>query len=149
METNKKKEKGFLTVDLGVAMMVVIIFVTIMTSYVYSLYVASTEAKKTAIALNYAVDIFEYAGILPYANVTADKLLSGMTFISEVNAGSSEGEASAKIGTGTGAYEVQVRVSPQYSDEKIKLISLTIYYKTSNKNTQRIELRRLKTIEVL
>jgi len=146
VETVKRKENGFLTVDLGVAMLVITIFVTIMTSYLYSLYITSTEAKKTAIALNYSVEIFEYIGKVPYANVTANNVLSNMTFVTELGGGNTEGQATAKIGTGASAYDVSLTVAPQYTDNKIKLITLKITYKTSKKNTQTIELKRLKTV---
>ena len=54
-----KRENGFTSVDAVIAMMIVVIFVTIMSSGMYSVYISQTEAKRTAVALNYAVDIFE------------------------------------------------------------------------------------------
>ena len=100
MKLVQRNEKGFLTVDLGTAMMVVTIFVTIMSSMMYSLYLSSTEAKKTANALNYAVDIFEYIGKVPYSIVTAKGVLSELSFITEIDSESSDQEAIATIGKG-------------------------------------------------
>lgn len=67
------KEDGFTTVDIGIAMMIVVIFVSIMTSMLYSVYSSQTEAKRTATALNYAVDIFEEIGITSYSSVTEER----------------------------------------------------------------------------
>lgn len=144
MEKVQKMEKGFLAVDLGTAMMVTVIFVTIMSSMMYSLYISSTEAKRTATALNYAVDIFEYIGKVPFQIVNANEVLNELTFVN-----SSEGtdnEATGKIGKKEGAYDITLKVEPQYNDNKIKLITLTITFKISNKNTKTIEFQRLKTI---
>lgn len=144
----QKRENGFLTVDLAVALMVITIFVTIMSSVLYSLYISTTEAKRTATALNYTVDIFEYIGKVPYSIVTAKEVLSNMKFVTEVDSTSTDTEATGRIGTGPGAYEIHLAVEPQYTDNKIKLITLTMSFKISNKNTQKIEMRRLKTVEM-
>ncbi len=73
MNTKVKKEDGFTSVDIGIAMMIVVIFASIMASMLYSVYYSQTEAKRTAIALNYAVDIFEEIGRTAYVNVTEDR----------------------------------------------------------------------------
>lgn len=73
MSTKVKKENGFTTVDIGIAMMIVVIFVSIMASMLYSVYASQTEAKRTAVALNYAVDIFEEIGKTAYTTVTEER----------------------------------------------------------------------------
>lgn len=100
MKQIQEKERGFLTVDLGTAVLVLMIFVTIMTSMMYSLNLSSAEARKTANALNYAVDIFEYIGKVPYSSVTAKSVLSELTFITKTDAGNNDQEAIGTIGTG-------------------------------------------------
>ncbi|MCI9365743.1 MAG: hypothetical protein HFJ54_03935 [Clostridia bacterium] len=57
MKINLKNKNGFTTIDLTIALIVVMLFVTIMTSISYNTYLVSTEAKRTAVALNYAVRI--------------------------------------------------------------------------------------------
>lgn len=80
MKTKLKKENGFTSVDITIAMLVIIIFVTILSSVSYSVYSAATEARRTAGAVNYAVDIFECIGELDYdqvdGNTIAKKLSS-------------------------------------------------------------------------
>ncbi len=143
MNIKLKREGGFTTVDIGIAMMIVIIFVGIMTSMLYSTYSSATEAKRTAIALNYAVDIFEKIGIEPYSNVSEEEILRG---IKEINTGTivsqgNDGGTNAKIGT----YDINLKITDPYGDNKMKLVTLTITYPVSAKNTEKIELRRLKT----
>lgn len=143
MNAKIKKDDGFTTVDIGIAMMIVIVFVSIMTSMLYSVYSSSTEAKRTAVALNYAVDIFEEIGKEAYSNVSEDSILRS---IKEVNIGTivSQGEGNgtnAKIGT----YDINLKIVDPYGDNKLKLVTLTITYPVSAKNTEKIELQRLKT----
>ena len=81
MKKNIKKENGFTSVDAVIAMMIVVIFVTIMSSVMYSVYIEQTEAKRTAVALNYAVDIFEKIGEMNYSEVSGDTVLKDMSNI--------------------------------------------------------------------
>lgn len=74
METNLKRERGFTSVDITIAMLVIIIFVTILASVSYSVYSTSTEARRTAGAVNYAVDIFECIGEIEYDRVDANTI---------------------------------------------------------------------------
>lgn len=74
MKTKVKKESGFTSVDITIAMLVIIIFVTIISSVSYSVYSAATEARRTAGAVNYAVDIFECIGVLDYEQVDASTI---------------------------------------------------------------------------
>ena len=78
-----KKERGFTSVDIAIAMTVVIVFASIMTSIFYSVYVSSTEAKRTATALNYTVDIFEKIGSVPFNNATEANIVQ--TLKSDLN----------------------------------------------------------------
>ena len=71
MKINFKSKRGFTTVDLTIAMIVILIFVVIMTSISYNVYLSSIEAKRTAVALNYVVDIFEHIGAIDFSEVTA------------------------------------------------------------------------------
>lgn len=72
------KEYGFTTVDISVAMLVIIIFVSITSSVMYNVYLSSTEARRTATALNYAVDIFENIGIMDYSAVTESGIMQNL-----------------------------------------------------------------------
>lgn len=138
-----KKEKGFTTVDLSIAVIVLILFVTIMTSMIYSVYMSSTEAKRTATALNYCVDIFEAIGQSSYQSVKASNILNNMQGVSDVDG--NETSATGQIGNGTGAYKINLKVeNPYLTDDTIRLITLNVEFKISASNTQNIELQRIK-----
>lgn len=74
-----RSNNGFTTVDLALAIVVIVIFVSIMTSIMYSLYISTTEAKRTAVAVNYAVDILEEIGSMPYIDVTVNNVLASIS----------------------------------------------------------------------
>jgi len=148
VKINLKNKKGFTTVDLSIAMIVIVMFVVIMTSVSYNIYTSSTEAKRTAIALNYGVDIFEHIGALNYNEVIASYDLfkiDGMENFEHIATSSNDKESkvSGKIGT----YEFEVKIQDYKNEGLIKIITLTIKYPVSKKNTETIELQRLKIIE--
>ena len=142
MKINLKKEKGFTTVDVSIAMIVTVLFVTIMSSVMYSVYLASTEARRTATALNYAVDIFEYIGMADFGEVYEDGVLKNIENLDITGISSTSEGATGKIGT----YDIKVKITDPIGDNLVKLITLTITYPVSAKNTEKIELQRIKTI---
>jgi len=148
MAISKTKEKGFTTVDISIAMIVVTIFVTIMSSMIYSVYLSSTEAKRTSAALNYAVDIFEDIGQETFSILTPEKVLRNLEDklkITEIKTSSSGQVVSAtgKIGT----YNIKLEMTIPYTDGTIKRFKLTITYPVSaKKNEEKLELERIRTI---
>lgn len=146
MKVNKINEKGFTTIDLSIAMIVVIIFVTIMSSLIYSVYLSSTEAKRTAIALNYAVDIFEEIGIETYSSIVPDAVLGNLENL-KITDIKLEYNGNVQIATGKiGTYNIRLEMTKPYSDGTIKLFKLKINYPVSAKNTETIELERIRTV---
>ena len=133
-----KRENGFTSVDAVIAMMIVVIFVTIMSSGMYSVYISQTEAKRTAVALNYAVDIFEKIGEMDYSEVSGDTVLKDMSNITVTDVTSTSQGAKGNIGNS----KVNLQVSEQFDD--IKLVTLKIDYQITPKRTENIELQRLK-----
>lgn len=142
MEVNNKKEKGFTSVDITVAILVMILFVSIMTSVMYSVSASTTEARRTATALNYAVDIFETIGDLDYSKVTGVEIarnLAELNMTVEINSGNM---TKGKINK---TYDYTLTIEDNYGDNYVKLITLTIDYKISAKQTEKLEMQRIKT----
>lgn len=142
MKINLKKEKGFTTIDVSVAMMIAVVFVAIMSSMLYSVYASSTESKRTAMALNYAVDIFERIGAVAYDDVYEEGILRSVqsTNVTGIQSAGTDKGTNAKIGT----YEINLKIEDEYNDNTIKLITLTIKYPISAKKTETMELQRIK-----
>lgn len=146
MRAKEKNEKGFTTIDIGLAMLVTIMFVTIMSSMLYSVYLSSTEAKRTATALNYAVDIFETIGQMSFSDLEPEQILGQMIDfnLSEINSSNTDKEkvTTAKIGT----YTLILTMTEPYADGTIKKFKLKITYPVSRKNTETLELERIRTL---
>ena len=91
-----RRNNGFTLVDLALAMVVIIVFVSVMTSIMYSLYISTTEANRTAVAVNYAVDIFEKIGFMPYININVNNVLTSISETKNIKI-IDENEATATI----------------------------------------------------
>lgn len=142
METKVKKERGFTSVDITIAMLVIIVFVTVLSSVSYSVFSATTEAKRTATALNYAVDIFECIGQIDYEQVDASTISKKLPDINMTIESNNSSGATGKLGKN---YDYNLRIEDYFGDDTIKLITLKLTYKISAKNTESIELKRIKT----
>lgn len=141
------KEKGFTTIDLGVSMLVMIIFVSIMTSMIYSVYMSSNEARRTATALNYAVDVFEEVGQQSFSSLTPTSVFS---YIDNVNIDKTNIKSETINGTQIatakiGSYDLKLEMTDPYSDGTIKKFKLTINYAVSAKKSESVELERIRT----
>lgn len=143
MRIKLKKEKGFTTIDVSIAMMIAVVFVAIMSSMLYSVYTSSTESKRTAMALNYAVDIFERIGAVSYDNVEPSIILHSLQTANVSNLMATSDGMSGEIGT----YKINLKIEEQYEDESIKLITLTITYPISAKKTETMKMQRIKINE--
>ena len=122
-------------------MLVIIIFVTILSSVSYSVYSASTEARRTAGAVNYAVDIFECIGRIEYDEVDANNIAKELKDLNMTVDSNSNDHSTGKIGS---SYNYEMTIQDHFSDDTIKIITLKITYKISAKNTESIELTRMK-----
>lgn len=148
MKINIKSKKGFTTVDLTIAMIVVLMFVVIMTSISYNVYQTSTEAKRTAVALNYAVDIFEHIGVVDFGEVAASyeilevESLKALEYTDVSSSGVTD-KVSGKIGT----YNIDLTIEDYKGEGVIKIITLKITYPVSKKDTEVIEMQRLKVAQ--
>lgn len=148
MKIKLKDKRGFTTIDLSIAMIVILIFVVIMTSFSYNIYASSIEAKRTAVALNYAVDILEHIGEVSFNEVSASyelleiDSLESLTYNSVSSTNNIE-TISASIGT----YDITLKIEDYQSQGVIKIITVTIEYPVSRKNTESIEIQRIKVID--
>lgn len=147
MKINKKDERGFSIVDIGIAITVMAIFAAIMSSMIYSVYLSGTEAKRTAIAINYAVDVFEQIGQEPYSAIESKYIFDTLNAITNLEltdikdeSTTNEDIATAKIGT----YNLRLEMTEPYEDGTIKKFKLTITYPVSSKNTESVEFERIR-----
>ncbi len=148
MKINLKGKEGFTTVDLSIAMIVIIIFVVIMTSISSSVYSSSMEAKRTAVALNYAVDIFEHIGEVNINEVRASSDLLEISSLQNFVCENTSTVNGIDIITGKiGTYQIRVEIEDYRNDGVVKIITLKITYPVSKKKTETLELQRVKAQE--
>lgn len=67
-----KSNRGVTLTDVVVAILIMIIFTTILTSSFYNVYKYNISIRKNAIAVDYAVKILEDIDKMPYEDVTND-----------------------------------------------------------------------------
>ena len=145
MKINLKNNKGFTTIDLSIAMLVALIFITIMTSMFYNTYTSSVEAKRTALAVIYAVDIFEHIGELDFAEVEPSEEIFNIESFNDFVLNTSESDPNTVSGS-IGTYNISVEIEDYEDDGLIKIVTLTINYPVSRSNNERLEFQRLKLI---
>lgn len=136
----RNKEKGFTAVDVTIAMIVVVIFASIMSSLLYSVYLAETEAKRTATALNLGVDIFETVGFMDFESVNASSIMERLPELEAVEKSYGLNDAEYEIGP----YTLDLSVVDSYED--VKLVTLKIMFKVTKNREETIQLSRVKTI---
>lgn len=147
MKIYLKNKNGATTVDLTIAMIAILIFVTVMTSVSYNAYSSGMEAKRSAIALNYAVDIFEHIGELDYSDVKASNSLLDIEALKdfeygEIVSSDTKDTVNGKIGT----YNIRIDIEDYKAEGVIKIITLTITYSISRDKEEKLELQRLKVL---
>lgn len=151
MKNYLKNLKGFTTVDLTIAMIIIVIFATIITSILYNAYLSTIEAKRTAVALNYAVDIFEHIGELSYSSVKASEdstvFDNDDTFLLNItnrSYDSNTNKLTGKIDT----YDISLQITNYEGqapgEDFIKIITLTVEYNISKNTREKVEMQRLK-----
>lgn len=141
-----KTNKGFTVIDIGIAVTVIVIFSAVITSVSYNVFLSETEARRTAVAVNYAVDIFENIGVLDYDDVNPS---SGKIFdvdsLENFTQSSTETENGVqKIFGSVGTYEIELDIEDYNDMDLIKIITLKINYPISKNHTEKLELQRLK-----
>ena len=149
MKNFLKNDKAFTAVDLTIAMFVIVIFAIIISSISYNTYLSSIEAKRTGVALNYAVDIFEHIGEISYIDVDASYDIFDIETITDFEPTEivqDENENDIIKGT-IGTYNLELKIENYNDADLIKILTLTITYPVSRKNTEKIELQRLKIEE--
>lgn len=80
MKNKIKNHKGFTTIDIVIAVIILTIFIPIISTLIYNIGVSSTSAQRKAKAVNYATQYIEYAkmetGTLSASNLKSTQSLA-------------------------------------------------------------------------
>lgn len=133
---NFKSSKGFTAVDISVSILIIIIFVSIITSAFYNYYLSNTAVARNSSALNHVIDVIEEVEQMDYATLTDASVKSKLQ---ELYSSKQIPEA-YKITTNLVKYNTTVGNTSKR--DLIKILTVKIEYKIG-KNTQSFDIRRL------
>ena len=119
----QKNNKGYTGIDVAVAVMILMIFISTISALFYNLSYASKRLERKAIATNMAVNVIEAMKIRGYSNLTVSNNLS----LSDIG---------LKMSIPNGSVEDYKNLN------KIKIISVEIGY-TLKSNEQSIKIETL------
>lgn len=161
-----KKENGFAATDAIIAVLIIALFVGLMTTIVYNIYIYNASIKRMKIATGYITNIFEYIDKSYYDDIDIQKLgnyieLENKEFFNiednKINVSSNNTSEEAKtIGNAEEApYTIEIYLEyynkTEGNEDKLDLVkqlTVTVNYKLGNRD-QTITMKRVKSRENL
>lgn len=135
MKINVKSRNGVTGIEITVAIVILTIFVSLISTIFINIYLNSTEAQRNTIATGYATQIAEMIDKMYYVDVEEDIL--------------SEKIEEIKIASGyTVTADVENYTPNDDSKDLVKTITITVNYKVGN-NEKTIKIEKIKAKEML
>ena len=143
--------KGVTGADLSIAVVAIIIFVSIITSLFYNVYIMNQKTTRMSEATDIITTIFEKIDVMDYENVSLENNEKELSvylndYIDNENQSQSENVYKGK----KGGYNVTLNIEKyneqdgnQDKEDVIKKITINVEYNVGNK-TQSIEMSTLK-----
>ena len=122
---NLKKENGFAMADAVEAVVILTIFVTIIVTVSYNIYIEANFIKRNDTATNYIVDLFEYAKTLDIEDVDYQTLAAHFSGDSNLTVTNTDNGTTGK------GYTMIIEV--QNTNEFVKQIDVIVRYKLAGK----------------
>lgn len=142
-----RQEKGITTADLAIAIIILIIFVSLISTAFYNYYISSAGKNRSAIATNCAIDVIEQVKKMEYDQITqetVEQLVEKMkTTGIEVSTGNTIYIPKPYIVTVNLKNYHQTEGNTDKKDV-IKQLTVTVQYEVSKK-TEQIQISRLIT----
>ena len=79
MEKTIRNQKGFTTVDVVIAMIILALFVPVITSLIYNIGISTKMSERNAKAVNYATQYLEYAKMESFDTIDETTLKNKIT----------------------------------------------------------------------
>lgn len=133
-----KDEKGLVGTDISIAVIIVVIFVTIITTIFYQIGMSHTRTRRNAVATDLAVNLLENIELMPY-----DEFLT--TDLNELWTKKEGQEGKIKIPKG---YEVEIKRLEENEDKQdyVKEVRVSVHYKVGE-DGKNITIKTLKERE--
>lgn len=142
MKMNKiiklKDDKGFTATDITIAIIIMLIFISIITTAYYNYYLTITSKNRNAVATNCIIDVIENVEMMNYEDITEDTVKAKIQELYDDNILPQQYVVEATVEKYN---ETDGNTSKK---DLIKTITVTVEYKTGKK-TQRLEISRLIT----
>lgn len=136
---NIHSEKGFTGVDLTIAILILVLFVSIITTIFYNIYISSTSIKRSTIANGYAMDILEAIDKENYEAIyTNSPAIQNIIQKEKIARGYTVTVAVEKYNETTGNTD---------KEDLVKTVTVTVEYKVGIK-PEKVTMSKLKTAEV-
>ena len=132
-------ERGFTTADIIVSLMVIVIFISIITSGFYNYYIASTGVSRNSAALAYTIDIIETVEEMHYSDVTQENVNNKIQQLYENKTIPESYKVSATI------QKYNETAGNASKKDLIKTLTVTVSYEVGKKIEQ-IQISRLITM---
>lgn len=136
--TKIRQNKGFTSQDVVISIIIIVIFVSIITTLFYNFYISTSAKNRNAIALNCIIDVIEQAKMLNYDELDQTKIEELLGTL----------KSNKTIPNG---YEVSVEIQKYNelegnTDKKdlIKILKVKVQYLVGQK-TEKIEISTLIT----
>lgn len=164
---NLRNEKGAIGTDAFIAILVITLFVGLIATLTYNIYISTMETKRTSTATTYIVEIFEYIDKLYYSDVTEKNLVDYINNkynnaenaetdneISDVNIASARNTTSVENTDDTKdilttPYKIEISINP-YNEQfdLVKIITVTVKYNVGNQE-ENLTMTKVKAKENL
>lgn len=133
---NLKNKKGFTAIDISISILIIIIFVSVISSAFYNYSLSNTAIGRNSMALNYVIDVIEEVEQMDYLQVTDESVKNKLQEL--YNSGKISD--SYRIATKVLSYNA----TPGNTNKKdlIKILTVKIEY-LMGKRTQSFDISRL------
>jgi len=138
MKINKLSNKGFTTADVVIAVIIIILFVSIITSSFYNYYISIQGKNRIAYATNAAIDIIENVELMNYKEINNHAINSLVQNL--IN----DGTIPKGITVQTSLQNYNETTGNEDKEDVIKILNVKIEYPLGDK-TENYEITRLIT----
>lgn len=128
---NLKEEKGFTGIDISISAIIIIIFVSLITSFFYQATITSKRLERNATATNLCIEIIETLKSVDFNNLTKTTMT-----IDEVNA------ISGRTIIIPNGYNTNIEIEDYNDENLIKTLKVIVSYK-QNTEVKTIKLETL------
>lgn len=128
--------KGFTTADLVVGIIIIILFISIITTSFYNYYISIQSKNRKAFATNIIIDVIENVEMMNYDDITIDSIND------VINNVTTEGNISSGYTVTATLQKYNETEGNENKQDIIKILNVKVEYTVNNKQ-ENIEIKRL------